>query len=87
MLFIGNIGADLSKQQLLEQLNIKKQQKKLGVGMNVVQLAFDESSVVKAHGDKPAFIGGSKFGASFVESGNPRNIITDQAFHAQSYFD
>lgn len=55
--------------------------------MNVIQLAFDESSVVKAHGDKPAFIGGSKFGASFVESGNPRNIITDQAFHAQSYFD
>lgn len=44
--------------------------------MNVVQLAFDETSVVKAHGEKP-YMGGSKFASSFAEGANPRSIITE----------
>lgn len=43
---------------------------------NVVQLAFDESSMAKA--DPPKFIGNSKYGSGFENSVIPRSICTEQ---------
>jgi hypothetical protein len=51
-------------------------------------LAFDENTLAKIPGDVPKFIGNNKFGASFVDAINPRNIMTDQTYsNAQTYYE
>lgn len=46
---------------------------------NVVSLAFDENSLMKAQTEVPRFIGSNKYGSGF-DNVVPRSICTDQQF-------